>query len=146
MRHQREMRAGVDDHVDPLAVRLVEQAGQDRGIGVVVLRVAVLNGAEFEWAAHEPIGRREGLTDLHLRVLRSGSGDQVWSPAQAAVLAFTDASTRGVAVPDDVFAAVREHLDDRQVVELTALVGGYAMVSRFLVALRVPPPDGEVAG
>jgi 4-carboxymuconolactone decarboxylase len=113
---------------------------------LVVLRVAVLNGAEFEWAAHEPVGRREGLTDVHLRVLRSGSDEPVWSPVQAAVLAFTDASTRGVDVPDDVFAAVREHLGDRQVVELAALVAGYAMVSRFLVALRVPPPDGEVAG
>jgi alkylhydroperoxidase family enzyme len=54
----------------------------------------------------------------------------VWSPVQAA----------------DVFAAVREHLDERQVVELVTLVAGYAMVSRFLVALRVPPPDGEVTG
>jgi alkylhydroperoxidase family enzyme len=31
-------------------------------------------------------------------------------------------------------------------VELTVLVGRYAMVSRFLVALAVPPPDGEVPG
>ena len=112
---------------------------------LVVLRVGALNGAEFEWAAHEPIARREGLTDAQLRALRDGSGD-VWTPVQAAVLAFTDASTRAVEVPDEVFAAVREHLDDRQVVELAALAGGYAMVSRFLVALRVPPPEGEVAG
>ena len=113
---------------------------------LVILRVAVLNDAAFEWAAHEPIARREGLTDLHLRVLRAEVDEPVWSPAQAAVLAFTDASTRAVDVPDEVFAAVREHLDQRQVVELCALVAGYAMVSRFLVALRVPPPDGEVTG
>jgi 4-carboxymuconolactone decarboxylase len=115
---------------------------------LVVLRIAVLTGAAFEWAAHEPIGRRAGLTDLHLRVLRSDdvTAEAVWSPAQAAVLAFTDASARGVTVPDPVFAAVREHLDDRQVVELTVLVGGYGMVARFLVAMEVPPPDGEVAG
>lgn len=115
---------------------------------LVVLRVAVLNDAAFEWAAHEPIGRRAGLTDLHLRVLRRpDAGEQgVWTPAQAAVLAFTDAATRDVAVPDAVFAAVRAQLDDRQVVELTALVAGYAMVSRFLVALQVPPPEGEVPG
>ena len=49
-------------------------------------------------------------------------------------------------MPEAVFAALREHLDDRQVVEVAATVGGYAMVSRFLVALEVPPPDGEVAG
>ena len=115
---------------------------------LVVLRVAVLNDAAFEWAAHEPIARRAGLTELHLRVLRRPDAvDQgVWSPAQAAVLTFTDASTRDVAVPDAVFAGVRAHLDDRQVVELTALVAGYAMVSRFLVTLRVPPPEGEVPG
>jgi 4-carboxymuconolactone decarboxylase len=115
---------------------------------LVILRVAVLNGAAFEWAAHEPIGRRAGLTERQLRVLRDEDavGEPVWSPTQAAVLAFTDASTRAVDVPDDVFAAVRAHLDERQVVELCALVAGYAMVSRFLVALRVPPPEGEVMG
>ncbi|MCZ2857788.1 carboxymuconolactone decarboxylase family protein [Blastococcus sp. VKM Ac-2987] len=115
---------------------------------LVILRVAVLNDAEFEWAAHAPIGQRAGLTDGQLEQLRSpdptaGAG---WTDAEAAVLAFVDASTRAVAVPDPVFAAVREHLDDRQVVELTATVAGYAMVSRFLVALEVPLPDGEVAG
>ena len=115
---------------------------------LVVLRVAVLNAAEFEWTSHAPIARRAGLTDLHLRVLRADDAlaEPVWSPVQAAVLRFTDASTRDVAVPDAVVAALREHLDDRQVVELAVLVGGYGMVSRFLVALDVPPSTGEVPG
>ncbi|MGY2082820.1 carboxymuconolactone decarboxylase family protein [Blastococcus sp. SYSU DS0539] len=115
---------------------------------LVILRVAVLNDAEFEWAAHAPIGQRAGLTDGQLRALRTAdpAAGPGWTEAQAAVLRFVDASTRAVAVPDPVFAAVREHLDDRQVVELTATVAGYAMVSRFLVALEVPLPDGEVAG
>ena len=115
---------------------------------LVVLRVAVLNDAAFEWVSHEPIARRAGLAELQLQALRrpDAAAEPVWTPLQAAVLAFTDASTRDVVVPDEVFAGVREHLDDRQVVELTVLVGGYAMVSRFLVALAVPPPDGEVPG
>ncbi len=119
---------------------------------LVILRVAVLNGADFEWAAHEPIGRRAGLTDVQLQLLRlpdattDPATGAAWTPVQAAVLAFTDASTRGVVVPGAVFAAVHDHLDDRQVVELTGTVAGYAMVSRFLVALEVPPPSGEVAG
>jgi 4-carboxymuconolactone decarboxylase len=108
----------------------------------------VLNGAAFEWTAHEPIARRAGLGDAQLAALRSRDAGSapVWTPVQAAVLAFTDASTTSVAVPEPVFAALREHLDDRGVVEVVATVGGYAMVSRFLVALEVPPPHGEVAG
>jgi AhpD family alkylhydroperoxidase len=115
---------------------------------LVVLRVAVLNDAAFEWAAHEPAARRAGVTDRQLAALRlpAAAADPAFTPVQAAVLRFTDASTREVAVPDEVFAAVREHLDDRQVVELTATVAGYAMVSRFLVALQVPPPLGGVGG
>jgi len=115
---------------------------------LVVLRIAVLNDAPFEWAAHEPAARRAGVTDAQLAALRAAdpSGSGLFSPAQVVVLRFTDASSRQVDVPDELFSAVREHLDDRQVVELAATVAGYAMVSRFLVALRVPPPAGEVAG
>jgi 4-carboxymuconolactone decarboxylase len=115
---------------------------------LIVLRVAVLNGAAFEWTAHEPIARRAGLDDARLAALRTrdAGGSPVWTPLQRAVLRFTDASTTSVAVPERVFAALGEHLDDRGVVEVVATVGGYAMVSRFLVALEVPPPDGEVSG
>jgi AhpD family alkylhydroperoxidase len=115
---------------------------------LVVLRIAVLNGAAFEWTSHEPVARRAGLLDPQLQALRTESAGAapVWTPVQGAVLAFTDVATRAVDVPDDVFAAVRAHLDDREVVELVAMVAGYAMVSRFLVALRIPPPEGEVRG
>lgn len=115
---------------------------------LVVLRIAVLNGADFEWVAHEPAARRAGVTDGQLAALRSADAADapVFSPVQALALRFTDASSRQVAVPDELFADLRAHLDDRQVVELVVTVGGYAMVSRFLVALQVPAPDGEVGG
>jgi AhpD family alkylhydroperoxidase len=115
---------------------------------LIILRVAVLNDAAFEWTAHEPIARRAGLDDRQLAALQNpdAGSSPVWSPVQAAVLAFTDASTTAVTVPEPVFVALREQLDERGIVEVVATVGGYAMVSRFLVALEVPPPDGEVAG
>jgi AhpD family alkylhydroperoxidase len=115
---------------------------------LAVLRIAVLNGAEFEWVAHEPAARRAGITEGQLAALRwpSPAADPEFSPLQALVLRFTDAASREVAVPDEVFDRLRDHLDDRQLVELTATVAGYAMVSRFLVALQVPPPPGGVGG
>ena len=45
--------------------------------------------------------------------------------------------TRSIRVPDEVFAAVRRQFDDREIVELTATVGAYNLVSRFLEALQI---------
>ena len=53
------------------------------------------------------------------------------------VLAYTDCMTRGIRVPDPVFAEVRRTFDDREIVELTATIAGYNLVSRFLVAMQL---------
>jgi alkylhydroperoxidase family enzyme len=61
----------------------------------------------------------------------------ILSEALAAVLSYTDAMTLNVAVPDNVFAQVKEHFSEREVVEMTATIAAYNCVSRFLVALDV---------
>jgi alkylhydroperoxidase family enzyme len=38
---------------------------------------------------------------------------------------------------------VRRHFSDREVVELTATVAAYNMVSRFLEALQIEPESGR---
>lgn len=113
---------------------------------LVVLRVAVLNDAEFEWVAHEPVGRRAGLTEEQLAALRTPDPSAAFTGRQALALRATDASTRDVVIGDELFAELRSAFDERELVELLVTIGGYAMVSRFLVALQVPPPAGEVAG
>lgn len=112
----------------------------------VVLRVAWLNGAEYEWRAHEPLARRHGLGDLQLAALRADPVDAGFDERLLAVLGYTDAMTRAVTVPDEVFATVRAYLDDRQLVELTATVAAYNMVSRFLVALHVGDREDYAGG
>ena len=59
-----------------------------------------------------------------------------------AVLAYTDAMTLDVAVPETVFARLRAAFGDREVVEITAAVAAYNCVSRFLVALDVGERNG----
>jgi alkylhydroperoxidase family enzyme len=49
--------------------------------------------------------------------------------------------TRDVHVPDEVFAAARAVFDDRLLVELTATVAAYNMVSRFLEAMQIHSDD-----
>jgi len=56
----------------------------------------------------------------------------------SAVLAYTDAMTLDVRVPDSVFEQLRTvGFSEKEIVEITATVAAYNCVSRFLVALDV---------
>lgn len=106
---------------------------------LVILRVAVLNGAEYEFAAHVPFALREGFTQQALEELHADRVPEEFDEADRAVLAYTDSMTRDIHVPDDVFAAVRRHFAEREIVELTGTIAAYNCVSRFLEALRIDP-------
>jgi alkylhydroperoxidase family enzyme len=104
---------------------------------LAILRVAVLNRAEYEFEAHVPFARKEGFDQAQIEALRQDRMPEGVTDADRAVLQYTDAMTRAIQVPDGVFAAVKKHLGERELVELTATVGAYNLVSRFLVALQV---------
>jgi alkylhydroperoxidase family enzyme len=84
-----------------------------------------------------PFGLKEGLSRDQIEALPDWRNSELLDSRQKAVLAYTDSMTKEIHVPDDVFAALREHFNDREIVELTAAVAAYNLVSRFLEALRI---------
>lgn len=107
---------------------------------LIILRVATLNNAPYEFEAHVPHALAGGMPQSVIDVLRANPAPHSvpgLEAGEAEVLALTDAMTRDIEVPDAVFAPLRDRYDDAQLVELAATVGAYNMVSRFLVALRV---------
>lgn len=64
------------------------------------------------------------------------------SQKQLAVVVYSDAMTRSVKVPDEVFAELKKYFSEQEVVEITATVAAYNCVSRFLVALDVGEKNG----
>lgn len=104
---------------------------------LAILRIAVLNGADYEFAAHVPFALKEGLTQTQLDALRASRVPDGLTAADLAVIAYADAMTRNVHVPDDVFAAVRAAFAERELVELTITIAGYNCVSRFLEAMQI---------
>lgn len=112
---------------------------------MVIIRVAHLNNAPYEAEQHAPIALREGLTPDQLRDLADWQQSTLFDEKQRAILAYTDAMTRNVQVPDPVFAAIRRFFGETGVVELTAAIATYNMVSRFLEALQIHSVD-EVGG
>ncbi|KAJ5364077.1 uncharacterized protein N7496_009790 [Penicillium cataractarum] len=111
---------------------------------LAICRVAVINGALFEWEQHAPLLTEGGLSDEALKVVGDAQADldgelalSTLSPEQRAVVKYTDAMTKTVTVPDEVFAELKGCFSDKEVVEITATVAAYNCVSRFLVALDV---------
>lgn len=104
---------------------------------LAIMRIAVINGAQYEFKAHVPFALKEGLTQVQLDALAADRSPEGLTEADRAVLAYTDAMTRAVRVPEDVFAAVRRHFAERELVELTVTIAGYNCVSRFLEAIQV---------
>lgn len=103
--------------------------------------VAILNGAEYEMHHHAPLWIKSGATAQQLAALRrleQGTELAEFDAAEQAVIRLTMEMTRNVRVTEATLRAAREHLpDDRQLVELIAVVATYNMVSRFLVATGV---------
>ncbi len=110
---------------------------------LVIMRVAALNGASYEADQHAPIALREGVSQAQLSALPDWTDSGAFDPRERAALAYTDAMTRDVQVPESVFAAMRAHFDAQHVVELTATIAAYNMVSRFLEALQIHSHDAR---
>ncbi|OZI30873.1 carboxymuconolactone decarboxylase [Bordetella genomosp. 10] len=110
---------------------------------LVIMRVAGLNGAPYEADQHAPIALKEGITQAQLDALDRWQDSPLFDARMRAVLAYADAMTRQVQVPQAVFDAVLAELGQRHTVELTATVAAYNMVSRFLEALQVHTHDEQ---
>ncbi len=104
---------------------------------LAILRIAVINGARYEFVAHVPFALKEGLTQAQLDALAADRSPDGLTDADRAVLDYAEAMTRAVRVPDDVFARARARFSERELVELTVTVAAYNCVSRFLEALQV---------
>jgi 4-carboxymuconolactone decarboxylase len=112
--------------------------GQCRELAVI--RVAILNKVEYVVNAHGPAyALKEGLTPAQVEALVDWSSSNLFTAKQRALLAYADAMTRDIDVPEAVFAEIRKHFSERQTVELSMLVGAYNMLTRFLRALKVDP-------
>jgi alkylhydroperoxidase family enzyme len=104
---------------------------------LAIMRVAILNRADYEYHAHLPFALKEGSTKEQIDALRAWQVSPLFDAAERAVLAYTDAMTKEIQVPDELFAEVRRHFDAQELVELTATIAGYNLVSRFLEAMQL---------
>jgi 4-carboxymuconolactone decarboxylase len=112
--------------------------GQTRELAVI--RIAILNRVEYLVRAHGPsYALKEGLTPAHVEALADWRASPLFDDRQRALLDYVDAMTRDIEVPDPIFSHLRDHYSEREVVDLTVLIGAYNMHTRVLKALAIDP-------
>jgi alkylhydroperoxidase family enzyme len=105
---------------------------------MVIIRMGHLTRCDYILRQHVPsLALADGLNMQECDALADWQSTKFFDPGERAALAYADAMTRDIAVPDAVFAPLKRHFNDRQIVELTVLVGSYNMNARVLRALEL---------
>jgi alkylhydroperoxidase family enzyme len=123
----------------------IEISGRLREI--VIIRLGHLVKSAYVLRQHVPkLAEAEGMTREECDALADWRNSALFDASEKAVLGYVDAMARDIVVPDAVFAPLKEHFSDRQVVEITLMVGAYISHSRVLQALEVDLEPDETAG
>ncbi|HYL39096.1 MAG TPA: carboxymuconolactone decarboxylase family protein [Bryobacteraceae bacterium] len=97
--------------------------------------------AQFEWYAHSRSALQAGVSKATVDAIAAGKRPTSLSPDEEAVYNFCHELLKTKQVSDAAFNAAKDKLGERGVVDLTALVGYYNLVSMLLNIDRYPLPD-----
>jgi 4-carboxymuconolactone decarboxylase len=115
----------------------------DRAREIAILALAALRRSDFEWYAHERVGRRAGLTDEEMSALLTGDDPSSLSDDETVLLRTTRLLGTAGDLDDDAFATAEAVLGREQLAELLVLVGYYDLLALSLRVWRTPLPAGE---
>jgi AhpD family alkylhydroperoxidase len=103
-------------------------------------RVATIVGCEFCIDIGSALGRKAGVTEEQLRDFHNYRTSPLYSAEEKLVMEYAEEMTKQhVEVSEELFARLREHFDDEQIVELTAAIAIENFRARFNNALDIEP-------
>ena len=109
---------------------------------ILILRIGWLCRAEYEWAQHVVIGKREGLSEDEIARIGTGPDAPGWSELDRALLRATDELHRDAFVSDATWSLLGKHLNAQQLMDVVATVAQYNLVSWFLNSFGVQLEEG----
>src|SRR6185369_6098246 len=108
------------------------------------IRAGYARGSRFVFSQHCKAARALGLDEARIAAIPHWQTAGVFTPAERAVLAYTDCLVLdGGRTPDGVFAALQSNLGDEEIFELTYITTLYEMHATICRALRLEYDDVE---
>lgn len=110
---------------------------------LAVLRLTWLCQAPYAFGEHVKHSRRIGIGAEELERIRTGSADSYWARHEKAILKAVEELHANAMISDDTWSVLAESLNEKQLFELTVLVGQFTLVAYFQNALRLRLRDGN---
>jgi alkylhydroperoxidase family enzyme len=108
---------------------------------ILILRIAWLCKAKYEWDHHVLVGKRVGLSNDEINQIKIGSEAQGWNHFDATLLRAVDELYTNTFLSEETWKALNNHYDLNQVMDLTFVVGAYNMLAMFLNSFGVQTED-----
>jgi alkylhydroperoxidase family enzyme len=106
---------------------------------LVILRVAALRDAAYEWAQHVDMATRDaGMSVDEIARVAEGPDADDWSPSERALLRAADELVADATLTDDTWRALAAELDTHQLMDLVFTVGAYDLLAMALRTFGVP--------
>jgi AhpD family alkylhydroperoxidase len=103
-------------------------------------KAATRIGCEFCIDIGSHLGREAGVTEEQLRDFHTYRESGAFSPVEKLVMEYAEEMSKThVEISDELFARLREHFEDQQLVELTAAIAIENFRARLNNALDIPP-------
>ncbi len=115
---------------------------EPRLIELVKMRASQINGCAYCLDMHSKELRRLGETEQRIYLLNAWRESPLFTRRERAALAWTEALTlvAETGAPDAAFEAARREFDDKELADLTILIGMINLWNRMAIGLRYEHP------
>ena len=125
----------------------VHQSGLDpKLLELVKLRASLINGCAYCVDMHTKVARSLGETEQRLYEVSLWREAPFYTEQERAALTWTEAVTLVSIdhVPDDVYETVRQHFDEKELIDLTAAIVAINGWNRLAIAFRTVPGTFQI--
>jgi len=136
--------------LDDLVLRLGNYFRYDSVVKPPLRELAIITAARekdclYVWAAQVGAGRRNGLREEAIACVRDRGDPATLLPEEAEIVTYVQQLFRKNRVDQAAFEALERRHGRQWLLEMTTLVGYYAMLAGVVNAAELPgPPDGDV--
>jgi alkylhydroperoxidase family enzyme len=113
----------------------------DRQRELVILRVAAVRGAAYEWAQHAILAGDAGIDAAEVANVAVGPDSPGWPADEQALLRAVDELVADATVSDTTWTALTGSFNERQVLDLVFTVGAYDALAMALKTCGTPLDD-----